>query len=726
MKFKIRGMDCAEEVAVLKREVGPLVGGEANLSFDILNGVMTVQAKASILPIDVIAAVERTGMRAESWREAREVPAGGFWSLHGRVCLTATSGTLAAAGFIAHSTLAGGFSNALGLDGPGHEQAPPILAQVLYAMSILAGAWQVLPKAWLALRRLRPDMNALMMFAVIGAVCIGEWFEASTVAFLFAVSLLLESWSVDRARKAVAALMKLSPEIARVKSSSGHEHEVPPEQVEIGAKVVVRPGDKVPLDGRVVEGSSAVNQAPITGESVPSPKAPGDSVFAGSINGNGLIVIETTKAAQDTTLARIIRMVSEAQSRRAPSEQWVEKFAKVYTPIVLALAFVIAVSPPVFFGQPWSAWIYRALVLLVIGCPCALVISTPVSIVAAMAAAARNGVLVKGGVYMEAPANIKALAFDKTGTLTQGKPAVIEVIPLSGHNERELLERVAAIEANSSHPLAHAIVSHAKAKGVPAAPASDFQIIQGKGASARFNGKSFWLGSHRYLEERGQETPDVHERLEAMTRAGQTVVVVGNETHVCGLIAVADAVRPEAKSAVGSLRALGVTHIVMLTGDNKGTAEAIAKESGVDAFQSELLPEDKVKAVEALVEKYGHVAMVGDGINDAPALGRASVGIAMGAAGSDAALETADIALMSDDLSKLPWLVEHSRRTIRTIRQNIAVSLGIKAVFVVLTLCGTASLWSAIAADIGGSFLVVFNALRILHIKKPSQLLGIR
>ncbi|MCZ7645692.1 MAG: heavy metal translocating P-type ATPase [Planctomycetota bacterium] len=716
MKFQIRGMDCAEEVAVLKREVGPLVGGEANLSFDILNGVMTVQAKAFILPNDVIAAVERTGMHAEPWSEAREIPAGGFWSRHRRIFLTAASGSLAAAGFIAHSTLAGGFSNALGLDAPGHEQAPPILAQVLYALSILAGAWQVLPKAWLALRRLRPDMNALMTFAVIGAVCIGEWFEAATVAFLFAVSLLLESWSVDRARKAVAALMKLSPEFARVKSANGQEKNVAPEQVEIGAKVVVRPGDKVPLDGRVVEGSSAVNQAPITGESAPVPKAPGDPVFAGSINGDGLIVIETTKSAQDTTLARIIRMVGEAQSRRAPSEQWVEKFARFYTPIVLALAVLIAVAPPVFLGQSWSEWIYRGLVLLVIGCPCALVISTPVSIVAAMAAAARNGVLVKGGVYIEAPANIKALAFDKTGTLTQGKPTVIEVIPLSGHSERELLERVAAIEANANHPLAHAIVAHAMAKGVPAVPGSDFQIIQGKGASARFNGRSFWLGSHRYLEERGQETPDVHDRLEAMTRAGQTVVVVGNETHVCGLIAAADTVRPEAKAAIESLRALGLTHLVMLTGDNQGTAEAIAKDSGIDAFQAELLPEDKVKAVEALVEKYGHVAMVGDGINDAPALGRASIGIAMGAAGSDAAIETADIALMSDDLSKLPWLVGHSRRTLSIIRQNISAALGIKAIFVILTLLGMSSLWLAIAADMGVSLLVVFNGLRLLNV----------
>lgn len=716
IKFRVRGLDCAEEVAVLKREIGPLVGGEANLSFDILNGIMIVRSSEPIQPENIIAAIQRTGMRAMTLLEDRDPQSEhGFWYRRGRLLLTCNSGLFVALGFIVHSIVAGGVASALGIEGPGQKIPLPILVKVLYAIGILSGAWQVLPKAWFALRRIRPDMNALMMVAIAGAVGIGDWLEAATVAFLFAVSLLLESWSVERARKAVAALMQLSPEVARVKSTCGHEHDVAPEQVEVGARVVIRPGERVPLDGVVLEGSSAIDQAPITGESVLVPKQMNDTVFAGSINGDGLLLIKTTKPVQDTTLARIIRMVSDAQSRRAPSEQWIEKFAKVYTPVVLVLAAAIAVCPPLLLGQPWPEWIYRALVLLVIGCPCALVISTPVSIVAALAAAARQGVLVKGGAYMEAPAKLKAMAFDKTGTLTQGKPSVVEVVPLSGHDERELLERVSAIEANSNHPIAHAILSHAKAKNIPAVTASDFQIIQGKGASARFNGRLFWLGSHRYLEERGQETPEVHERLESMSSAGQTVVVIGNETHVCGLIAVADAVRPEAKTAVASLHAIGISHIAMLTGDNRGTAEAIAKESGVDAFQAELLPDDKVKAVETLVEKYGYIAMVGDGVNDAPALGRASVGIAMGVAGSDAAIETADIALMSDDLSKLPWLVRHSRRTLRIIRQNIAVALGIKAIFVMLTLFGISSLWLAIASDMGVSLLVVFNGLRLLR-----------
>jgi Cd2+/Zn2+-exporting ATPase len=550
------------------------------------------------------------------------------------------------------------------------------------------------------------------------------------VSFLFAVSLALESWSVGRARRAIAALMDLAPPTARLLRPSPlplsprdegrgvggeGEEEVPAEQVAVGAHFLVKPGERIPLDGTIRRGSSNVNQAPITGESMPVPKNPDDQVFAGTINGDGALEVESTKPAADTTLAHIIKMVGEAQSRRAPSEQWVEKFAAVYTPAVMALAIAVLVIPPILLGGEWQEWLYRSLVLLVIACPCALVISTPVSIVAALAASARNGVLVKGGVYIEAPAHLKAIALDKTGTLTEGKPAVVEVVPMSGHDERELLERVAALESRSDHPLAQAIVSFAKQRGVAFKPADDFQIIQGKGATARFDGQMYWLGSHRYLEERGQETPDVHERLEALSRAGRTVVVIGKDEHVCGFIALADAVRPAARPSLEALRNSGIEHLVMLTGDNRGTADTIARETGVDEVHAELLPADKVTAVESLVTKYGSVAMIGDGVNDAPAMARATLGIAMGAAGSDAAIETADIALMSDDLTKLPWLVRHSRRTLAIIRQNIAFSLAVKAAFVILTFVGFASLWAAIAADMGASLLVIFNGLRLLR-----------
>ena len=716
--FRVHGLDCAEEVAILKREVGPVVGGEDKLGFDILNGRMTVAADAPTTAAEVVAAVARTGMRAEPWRDAKATAAdAGFWERNRRTVLTAASGGLLLMGVAMHAALAG--FRAAFLDEAGGW--PPTVAVVLYALSVLAGVWTVLPKAWIAAKRLRPDMNLLMVVAVCGAVGIGQWVEAATVAFLFSLSLALEAWSVGRARRAVAALMDLTPPAARLLHPDGREEEVPPDRVPVGARFRVRPGDRVPLDGRVVEGSGGVDQAPITGESVPVAKGPGDEVYAGTINGDGALTVESTKPASDTTLARITRMVGEAQSRRSPSEQWVETFARYYTPTVMAVALLVLVVPPLLFDGAWAAWLYRALVLLVIACPCALVISTPVTIVAALASAARNGVLIKGGVYVEAPARLKAVAMDKTGTLTQGKPAVVEVVPLNGHTEAELLERAAALESQSTHPLAHAIVAHARERGVSVPPVESFRIIPGKGAVGRVAGTDYWVGSHRHLEERGQETPEVHDRLEALARAGRTVVVVGNDRHVCGFIALADRVRPEARRAVADLRAAGIEHVVMLTGDNRGTAEAVARDAGVDEVHAELLPADKVAKVEELVAKYGAVAMVGDGVNDAPALGRATIGIAMGAVGTDAAIETADIALMSDDLSKLPWLVGHSRRALAVIRQNIVFALGVKAVFVVLTFAGYSSMWGAIAADTGASLLVVFNGLRLLRTGKDGQ-----
>jgi len=721
--YTIRGMDCAEEVAVLKRAVGPVVGGEDRLSFDILNARMAVSLDAATAsPEAVIRAVARTGMRAEPWIEGveKDTNSGRLWQLWGRTILTAASGVFLLAGFLSHAAV-GGLRAALGTEDSGVADTVPWTSAAFYSLGILSGVWYFLPKAWYALRHLRPDMNLLMTVAVAGAVMIGEWFEAATVAFLFALSLALESWSVGRARRAVAALMDLAPSTARMRHADGREEVVPPERVPTGAMIVIQPGERFPLDGRVVRGTSHVNQASITGESAPVLKQGGDEVFAGTINGDGVLEVECTKPAGDTTLANIIRMVGEAQSRRAPSEQWVERFARVYTPAVMALSLAVLVVPPVAFGGDWSDWLYRALVLLVIACPCALVISTPVTIVAALAAAARNGVLIKGGVYVEAPARLRAVALDKTGTLTAGHPSVVELAPLNSHDERELLERAAALEARSDHPIARAILDHARRRGVQPAPADEFRIIPGKGASGRIDDQSFWLGSHRFLEERGQETPEVHDRLEAMTAAGRSAVVVGNERHVCGLIALSDTIRPGAAETVRALRAAGIEHLIMLTGDNRGTAEAVAREIGIDEVMAELLPGDKVAAVEALVGRYRSVAMVGDGINDAPAMGRSTVGIAMGAAGSDAAIEAADVALMSDDLTKLPWLVRHARRALAVIRQNIFFSLGVKAVFVALTIAGSASLWAAIAADMGASLLVVFNGLRLLVAEERPQ-----
>ncbi len=722
LSFKIHGMDCAEEVAVLKQAVGPIAGGADRLAFDVLKGRMIVDIAPDGPPaVEIVRVVQATGMRAEAWQD--DGPNAGsatFWDRRGRTLFSMVSGLALGAGFVLHAQLAGGLRYAVGSEGLGGGNEVPVPVRMVYALAIIAGSWFVAPKAWYAVRRMRPDMNLLMTLAVIGAVGIGEWFEAATVSFLFALSLALEAWSVGRARRAVEALMDLAPPMARV-LRNGAQEEVAAKDVSVGSTLLVKPGEKIPLDGTVAGGTSEVNQAPITGESVPVVKEPGASVFAGTINGSGALEIATTKPADDTTLARIIRMVGEASSRRAPSEQWVERFAQVYTPAVLTAAVGVSVLPPLVFGGAWSEWFYRSLVFLVIGCPCALVISTPVTIVAALAAAAKNGVLVKGGLYMEVLARLKAIALDKTGTLTQGQADVQEVVPLNGHTEVEVLQRVAGMEARSDHPLARAIVAYAHTRGIDPLSVDDFQLLQGKGATGRVGDSRYWIGSHRYLEERGQETPEIHAQLDAMAGASSSVVVVGNERHVCGLIAIADAVRPDARSVVDQLRRAGIEHIVMLTGDNQATANAIAAQANIQEVKAELLPEDKVAAVDALVARYGTVAMVGDGVNDAPAMARATLGIAMGGAGSDAAIETADVALMADDISKLPWLIGHSRRALAVIRQNIVLSLSVKALFVVLTFAGLASLWAAIAADMGVSLLVISNALRLLAVRATAN-----
>ena len=714
--FRIHGMDCADEIAALKREVGPLVG-EDKLAFDLLNGRMSIDvAPDATLEVRVEKAVARAGLRAEPWTEGDPSDAAQAEERRKRLqtWLTTASGVFTALGFAVHAWLGGGVIAAFEA-GEQASGSTPFPSMVLYAAAVLCAVRYVAPKAWLAAKRLRPDMNLLMMVAVAGAIGIGAWFEAATVSFFFALALALEAWSLGRARRAVAALMELAPATARVKLEDGSEHEVAATDVPVGAHIIVRPGDKVPLDGRVASGESEVNQAPITGESVPVLKAVGDEVFAGTINGEGAIGVVTSKAANDTTLAQIVRMVGSAQSRRAPSEQWVEKFARVYTPVVMVLAVAIFLVAPLLLGGAWEVWFYRALVLLVIACPCALVISTPVTIVAALAGSAKQGVLVKGGTHLETPGHLKAIAMDKTGTLTEGRPRVVEIVPLAGRSEMEILGLAAALEARSSHPIAHAILSKAAEIGIAVGPAEGVQAITGRGISGRVTGRDVWLGSRRYLEERGINSAEILQRADALSSAGRTMVAVGDGQEVWGLIAVADAVRPEAKGIVTALHRAGIKQVVMLTGDNRATADAIAKQTGIDEVQADLLPGDKVAAVEDLVRRYGSVAMVGDGVNDAPAMARANLGIAMGAMGSDAAIETADVALMSDDLSKLPWLVRHSHATLAVIRQNVAFSIFVKVVFTVLTVIGLASLWGAIAADVGASLLVVLNGLRLLN-----------
>tara|TARA_R110002110_G_scaffold31779_1_gene111387 strand:- start:198 stop:1958 length:1761 start_codon:yes stop_codon:yes gene_type:complete len=560
-------------------------------------------------------------------------------------------------------------------------------------------------------------MNLLMIVAVAGAIGLGAYFEAATVAFFFSLSLYLESWSVGRARNAVAALLDLAPATARVIREDGTEEDIPAAQVTVGDRFVVRGGDRIALDGEVVEGMGGVDQAPITGESALVAKEPGDEVYAGTINGEGTLTVRATKLASDTVLSKIIRMVGDAHSRRAEVEQWVAKFARIYTPIVMVLAILIALAPPLVFGASWSFWIYNALVLLVIACPCALVISTPVSIVAALASSARNGVLIKGGAYVEAPARLTALAMDKTGTITMGEPEVAGLYPLNNTSERDLLAAAASLEARSSHPLARAILARAKRDGIADKAAEDTRTVAGRGVEGRHDGRTIWLGSDRFAKEKKLDADMPRDVVDRIEGAGSTLVAVGDESGLLGLIELRDRIRPDAKGIVAKLHAQGVKKIVMLTGDNERTARAVAAEVGIDEVRAELLPEDKVKAIEDLVAQYDVVAMIGDGVNDAPAMARAHFAIAMGAVGSDAAIETADIALMTDDIGKVPWLIGHSRRTMWIIRQNIGLSLATKAAFVGLTAFGMATMWGAIAADVGVSLIVVANALRLLRAK---------
>ena len=717
--FRVNGLDCAEEVAILNRVLGPELGGEEHLAFDVINGRMTVLDTGKAMSDEkLIKLIGSTGMSASLW-DAESAAASQAAHLKRQKFFTAFSGGFWALGFGYH-IVETGFQGAIRLFAGHGEAAMPLAESLLFLAAIVFGAWLVAPKAWSSARRLSPDMNLLMIVAVAGAIFLSEYFEAATVAFFFSLSLYLESWSVGRARNAVAALLDLAPPTARVIRDDGTEQDVLAAQVAVGDRFVVRGGDRIPLDGEVMDGISGVNQAPITGESALVTKEPGDEIYAGTINGDGTLTVQATKPASDTVLSRIIRMVSDAHSRRANVEQWVAKFARVYTPIVMFLAIAIAVLPPLVNGGAWDYWFYNALVLLVIACPCALVISTPVSIVAALASSARNGVLIKGGAYVEAPGRTTALAMDKTGTITEGEPEVASVHPLGGTSERELLEVAAALEARSSHPLARAILARAQASGIESNAADDTRTVPGRGVEGSLGDRSVWLGSDRFAAEKGIDGSLPDELRERIEGAGSTLVAVGDGAKLLGVLELRDRIRPDARGIVARLHAQGVKSIIMLTGDNERTARAVAAEVGIDEVRAELLPEQKVEAIEELVASHDMVAMIGDGVNDAPAMARAHFGIAMGAIGSDAAVETADIALMTDDIGKVPWLIGHSRRTMWIIRQNIGLSLATKAVFVGLTAFGMASMWGAIAADVGVSLLVVMNALRLLNSKAES------
>jgi len=693
--FKIEGMDCHEEVAILERRLKPLPGLE-DLSADVMGQRLRVKYDAARLNTTAIAeAVATTGMRA--WLEHEEPVGLVPGATARRQALVVASGLALAAGL---------FGRWLSLP------TPAVIA--LFILSVLSGGTYTARRAFSAARAFSLDINVLMLIAVAGAMAIGEWAEAATVIFLFALAQFLETRSMERARHAIRALMELAPGEALVRRA-GLEQRVKVDDVMIGEIMVARPGEKFPLDGTVIGGESAVNQAPITGESVPVVKRPGDEVFAGTINGRGALEVRVTRLRRDTTMARIIGLVEVAQAQRAPSQTFVERFARYYTPAVIALAGAVALVPPFVAGQPFESWFYRALVLLVISCPCALVISTPVSIVSALAAAARKGVLIKGGVHLERTARVRCVAFDKTGTLTIGHPEVVEIIPQNGAGRAEILGLAAALEARSEHPIGGAIVRRAASEGVRASIGRQFQALPGRGAEARVDGEVAIIGNHRLFEERRLCSPAIDAELDRLAASGRTAVLLARQGQTIGIIAVGDELRAAGGDAIALLRRQGVERVAMLTGDNAIAARAIAHALAIDEFQAELLPEDKVAAVRALRQRYGTVAMVGDGVNDAPALAAADVGIAMGVAGTDAALETADVALMADDLLKLPFAFRLSRRTLRNIKTNIAVSIGLKGAFLVLGVAGLATLWMAVVADMGASLLVIANGLRLLR-----------
>jgi Cd2+/Zn2+-exporting ATPase len=692
--FKIEGMDCREEVAMLERRFKNLVGLE-DFSADVMGQRLHVKYDAAKLTAAGIAdAVAETGMRA--WLEHEEPIAVGGDAERRRRAFVAASGATLSAGLVA------GF---LGYAIP---------ADVLFVVAVACGFGAIWRRTLGALRAKALDINVLMVIAVAGALVLRQFGEAASVIFLFAVAESLEALTLARARTAIRALMDLAPAEAQVRDAAG-ERRMAVDSVPIGAVIIVRPGEKIPLDGEVVAGQSEVNQAPITGESLPIEKDEGDEVFAGTINGRGALDIRVTRLRRDTTLARIVHLVERAQAQRAPAQNLVERFARVYTPAVILLALAVAVVPPIVLGGAWHSWIYRALVLLVVSCPCALVISTPVSIVAALAAAARKGVLIKGGAYLERTGRIRCVAFDKTGTLTRGTPQVVDVVALNGAADKVVVGLAASVERRSTHPIARAIVDHAEAGQLSALPAANVSALAGRGAEGDVDGAKVVLGNHRLFEERRLCSPAMHPHLDRLAADGRTAVLVARNDEPIGIIGLADRLREASRDTVDLLRRHGVESVVMLTGDNRSTANVIASALGVDEVRADLLPEDKVTAVEDLRQRYGSVAMVGDGVNDAPALATADIGIVMGAAGSDAALETADVALMADELLKIPYAFRLSRKTLRNIKANLAISVVMKAAFVVAAVAGVATLWMAVIADTGASVIVIANALRLLR-----------
>nr|WP_312680208.1 heavy metal translocating P-type ATPase [Stutzerimonas nitrititolerans] len=594
------------------------------------------------------------------------------------------------------------------------EWAPEWSIAAISIVAVLLCGLTVYRKGWIALTNRNLNINALMSIAVTGAILIGEWPEAAMVMFLFAVAELIEARSLDRARNAIRGLMDLAPERVTVQQDDGRWLEVAVAHVAIGSLVRVRPGERIGLDGEVVRGHSTIDQAPITGESLPVEKVTGDPVFAGTINQHGELDYRVTAQVSQSTLARIIHAVEEAQGSRAPTQRFIDRFSRIYTPAVVLFSVAVAIVPPLLAGGQWFDWLYRALVLLVVACPCALIISTPVTIVSGLAVAARRGILIKGGVYLENGRKITHLALDKTGTITCGKPVQTDFLALADGSYETSRSAAASLAHRSDHPVSQAIARTAAEQSVALYEVENFEALPGRGVRGSIDGRRYQLGNQRLLAELGFGSPALEGTLDQLERQGKTAVILSDEHRVLALFGVADTLRETSKTAIDELHALGVKTL-MLTGDNPHTAQAIARQVGIDKARGSLLPTDKLDAIEALIDGQHTIGMVGDGINDAPALARADIGFAMAAAGTDTAIETADVAIMDDDLRKIPAFIRLSRQTVAVLAQNITLALGIKAVFLVVTLMGHATMWMAVFADMGVSLLVVLNGLRLLR-----------
>lgn len=702
--FLVIGLDCPAEEQLIRRQLKDIPEIE-QMDFNFIAEEVTIHHRLKTVELleQQIAALGMSVRTKGSTRENSTSKIGYFSSWW----LIAIAGLLAFLSEVAAYLFA-------------TEQSVWVLILALSAM-ILSGP-PTFQKGWLALRTKTMNINSLMMIAIIGAVLIGEWPEAAMVTVLFALAERIERYSLDKARLAIRSLMQLAPDEATVKTADGTWQKLLVDNIKLGTIILVKPGERIPLDGIIVSGQSTVNQAPITGESMPVSKQTDDSVFAGTLNERGSFEFRVNKAASDTLLAKIGKAIEQAQAERAPTQRFVDQFAKYYTPLMVLIAVGVALIPPILLGYPFYDWLYKALTLLVIACPCALVISTPVTVVSGLAAAAKHGLLIKGGTYLETGYQLKLIALDKTGTLTEGKPVVTDfIVQDNKQNKDDLLRLAASLDSHSEHPVAHALVEYWRQEQPTSAllPVSLFEAIPGRGVMGIINNESYYVGNHRLAEDNRVCQPDVEELLERLEKEGKTTVILSNTKTVLAIFAVADTVRPTSQLAIQALHQRGIK-TSMLTGDNAVTAAAIAKQVGIDEVNANVLPTEKLDAITALLARYHAVGMVGDGINDAPALAKATISFAMGK-GTDTALETADVALMNDNLAILPLFIDLSHKTAKVLRQNISLSLAIKFVFFILALAGLATLWMAVFADMGASLIVVANGLRLLNFQSEHK-----